>query len=64
MAVSDIEHKIATVQMRDTEERPDRTTLPQSLRQHLGMYALAVRAADRIEELEALMREALIKAAP
>jgi hypothetical protein len=54
----DNERQIAGSQPQDTELRPGRTTLPESLRQHLGMYSLAVRAADRIDALDALLREA------
>jgi dsDNA-specific endonuclease/ATPase MutS2 len=53
----DNEHNIAGVQVRDAEVQAYRTTLTESLRQHLGMYSLAVRAADRIDALEALLRE-------
>jgi hypothetical protein len=52
----DNERQIVGSQPQDTELRPDRTTLPESLRLLLGMYSLAVRAADRIDELEELLR--------
>jgi hypothetical protein len=53
----DNERQIAASAARQSELRPGRTTLPEGLRQHLGMYSLAVRAADRIDALEALLRE-------